>query len=312
MPRVSVIIATRNRRALLPRAVESARRAGSDLEIIVVDDASEDQTREVCQGISDIRYIRTPQRLGIAGTRNLGVIASSSEFITFLDDDDVRLPGSIDEQAESLEGHPDTGMIYGKALYGDQECSPKGDSYPDQCPQGDIFWELMSWNFIPCLTVIFRRSCLLRVGLLDESAPGIDDWDLWIRLAEFYPVLATEQAVAVWRQPTPGSEQFSFRADRMHRQARRLHKNKWLRLPRVARAGTARRRQAARAFADCASQQLVWQAAAMLKAKRLPDFVRVTLAGARMYPVRVSRKIISASTKLVLINTWPRRKLRAL
>ncbi len=64
MPKVSVIIATRNRCALLPRAIESARRASSDAEIVVVDDASEDQTREVLKGWTDVRYIRARRRLG--------------------------------------------------------------------------------------------------------------------------------------------------------------------------------------------------------------------------------------------------------
>jgi glycosyltransferase involved in cell wall biosynthesis len=307
MPKVSIIIPTRNRCALLPRAVESARQAGSDVEIVVVDDASDDQTREVCNGLPNIRYIRVRRRLGISGARNVGVIASSSEYISFLDDDDVRLPGSIDSQLESLETRPDAGMIYGRVLYGDQECRPKGGSYPDRCPQGDLFWGLMIWNFIPCPTVVFRRSCLLRVGLLDESAPGIDDWDLWIRVAELYPVLATEQAVAIWRQPTPTSDQFSFRADAMHRQARRLHRDKWLRLTRALEATPAQRREAKRAFADCASQQLIWEAGARLRDRRLPDFTRVLLAGAYMYPIAVSRKILSTSIWLSLISR--RRKL---
>jgi len=103
MPRVSIIIPTRNRCALIPRAVESARLAASDVEIIVVDDASEDQTQEVCKDWTDVRYIRARRRLGIGGARNVGVIASSSEYISFLDDDDVRLPHSIDAQVESLK-----------------------------------------------------------------------------------------------------------------------------------------------------------------------------------------------------------------
>jgi len=302
MPKVSVIIATRNRCALLPRAIESARRASGDAEIVVVDDASEDQTREVLKEWTDVRYIRARRRLGIGGARNVGVIASSFEYITFLDDDDVRLPRSIDAQVEALEACPDAGMIYGRVLYGDQECRPKGGSYPDRCPQGDLFWELLSWNFIPCPTVVFRRAGLLRVGLLDESAPGIDDWDLWIRVAELYPVLATEEPVAIWRQPTPGSGQFSFHAERMHRHARRLHRDKWLRLPRVVQAGAARRRKAARDFAACASQQLVWEAASRLKAGRVFESTRVALAGARMYPLGVSKKILSLSTLRSLIS----------
>ena len=308
MPKVSVIIPTRNRCAHLPRAVESARCAGSDVEIIVVDDASTDQTPEVCERWDNVRYIRLHRRLGTGGARNVGIIASSSPYISFLDDDDVRLPNSIDVQVESLVARPEAGMIYGRALYGDEECRPKAGFYPEQCPQGDLFWELLHWNFIPCPTVVFRRAGLLHVGLLEESAPGIDDWDLWIRLAERYPVLATDQAVAIWRQPTPSSGQFSFRTDEMHRQARRLHRDKWLRLPRAVEAGAARRRETARAFAERASQQLVWEAAARLKARCLRDFVRVALAGASMYPVGISRRVLSASRRISLTNRWAARQ----
>lgn len=305
MPKVTVIIATRNRCSLLERTIESARRAGSEVEIIVVDDASTDQTREVCKGwvdVGGIRYLRAKRRLGLGGARNVGLLASTSPYVSFLDDDDARLPASLDAQVELLEAQPLAGMIYGRALYGDEQCRPKGTCYPEQCPRGDIFWELLSWNFIPCPTVVFRRACLTRVGLLEEEAPGVEDWDLWVRIAELYPVLATERAVAIWRQPTPASGQFTSHAERLHREARRLHRDKWLHLPRAVEAGAARRRAATRAFSDCASQQLVWEAAARLKARRLPDFARVALAAARMYPVGVSRTMLSASTWVSLMS----------
>lgn len=311
MPKVSLIIPTHNRCTLLPRAVESARRAGSDVEIIVVDDASTDATREVCECWDDVRYLRAQRRLGLGGARNVGLIASRSPYVSFLDDDDVRLPASLDAQVELLEAQPLAGLIYGRALYGDEQCRPKGGAYPEECPRGDIFWELLSWNFIPCPTVVFRRACLTRVGLLEEEAPGVEDWDLWVRIAELYPVLATEDAVAVWRQPTPASGQFTSRAERLHRESRRLHREKWLHLPRAVEAGSRRRREAARAFSDCASQQLIWEAAAKLKARRFPDFVRFALAAARMYPMGISKKIFSASTWFSLMNgagNWRRRE----
>ncbi|MDQ2856331.1 MAG: glycosyltransferase family 2 protein [Acidobacteriota bacterium] len=302
MPRVSVIIATRNRCALLARAVESARRAGRDVEIIVVDDASTDQTPEVCRRWADVHYKSLQRSRGLGGARNVGLIAATAPFITFLDDDDFRLPGSLDAQVELLEAQPASGMIYGRALYGDGQCQPKGSWYPERCPDGDIFWELLSWNFIPCPTVVFRRACLTRIGLLEEEAPGIEDWDLWVRIAELYPVIASEKAVAVWRQPTPESGQFTSRSERLHQESRRLHRDKWLHLPRALEAVPARRHEARRLFSDRASQQLVWEAAASLKAGRAQDLARVALAAARMYPVNVSRKILSASTWLSLMS----------
>ena len=273
MPRVSVIIATRNRCALLRRAVASVRGANGDAQIVIVDDASEDQTPEVCASWNDVQYIRLPRRLGPGAARNVGLLASSAPYLSFLDDDDQRLPGSLDAQLELLAAQPDAGMIYGKALYGDEQGQARGTCYPAQCPQGDIFWELLRWNFVPCPTVVFRRACLIRLGLLEEEAPGVEDWDLWVRIAEKYAVIASDNPVAIWRQSTPASGQLTSHEAKLHRWAQRLHREKWLRLPQAMAAGPARRRQAKREFAAAASQQLIWAAASRLKAGRRCSFV---------------------------------------
>ena len=296
MAKVSIIIATRNRCSLLPRAVASARAASNDAQIVVVDDASEDQTQEVCNALIDIKSIRLERRLGVGAARNVGLIASDSPYITFLDDDDLRLPGSLDAQVELLESHPDAGMVYGRALFGDDEGHANGDSYPAQFPQGDIFWELLCWNLVPCPTVVFRRACLTRLGLLEEEASGIEDWDLWVRIAEAYPVIATERAVAVWRQSTPVSRQLTSHEEKLHRLARHLHRDKWLHLPRAIAAGAARRRKVSRVFAARASQQLVWAAASRFKAGRILESAQVALAGTRMYPLSVIKSILTLST----------------
>lgn len=297
---VSVIIATRNRAALLPRAVESALRAAptTNAEVIVVDDASTDETPEVCEGLGgQVRSLRARWQLGPAGARNVGLLASRAEYISFLDDDDLRLPGSLDEQATALAARPEAGLAYGRVLYGDGAGRPAGGSYPEECPQGDIFWQLMRHNFIPCPAVLFRRECLLRVGLLDEDAPGIEDWDLWVRIAEQYPVVACERAVAVWRRPTYGSGQFTSRPERLHRLARRLHRAKWLRLPRAAAAGEEERRRASALFADREAQALAWAAAEGLKAGSAAAFARVALAGARMYPLSFAGKALAVAAR---------------
>jgi glycosyltransferase involved in cell wall biosynthesis len=294
MPKVSVIIATRNRCALLPRAIESTLRAGSDVETVVVDDASEDQTRAVCANYVDqVRYVRLQRRLGIGGVRNVGLISSTAPYIAFLDDDDLRLPGTLDKQLKLLDAAPGAGLIYGKALYGNEQCEPAGDSYPDVCPRGDLFWQLLVWNFIPSPTVVFRRACVTRLGLIEEDAPGVEDWDLWVRIAEVYPVLALDEPVAIWRQPTRTSDQFTSRGEELHRLAQRLHREKWLKLPRAIEAGAARRREIARAFARRAAQQLLWEGAANLKSKQFRQFARVALASARLHPIGVGKIILS-------------------
>src|SRR5689334_18161150 len=113
MPRVSVVITTYNRAQLLQRAIESARQAGSDLEMIVVDDYSSDGTPEVCAKLRDIRYVRLNANGGLANARNVGIAESSSEFIAFLDDDDLRLPGSIEKQLQALTANDHAAFCYG-------------------------------------------------------------------------------------------------------------------------------------------------------------------------------------------------------
>ncbi|MFL6336735.1 MAG: glycosyltransferase family 2 protein [Pyrinomonadaceae bacterium] len=297
MSAVSLIIATRNRAALLPRAVESARSAGDGVEVLVVDDASEDETRAVCARLG-VRCLSVRRRLGPGGARNVGLVASDSEYVCFLDDDDLRLPGSLDAQAAALEANPGAGVVYGRALYADGDGRPVGGSYPEACPQGDVFWELLSRNFVPCPAALFRRACLLKVGLLDEDALGVEDWDLWVRIAELYPVVADGRpASAVWRRPTSTSGQLTSRPELLHRRARRLHQEKWLRLPRALRAGEEARRCAARLFAEREAQALVWEAAEGLKAGRVRALLRVALAGAEMYPVAFGRKMLAAAAR---------------
>jgi glycosyltransferase involved in cell wall biosynthesis len=86
--RTSIIITTYSRPKLLPRAVESALASGADVEVIVVDDASTDATADVCKKLNGIKYIRLDENQGTARARNIGIEASSGDYISFHDDDD--------------------------------------------------------------------------------------------------------------------------------------------------------------------------------------------------------------------------------
>ena len=170
MPTVSVIITTHIRPSMLPRAVASALGAGLDPEVVVVDDASTDETARVCRGLDGIRYVRLEENQGVAGARNVGILNSRGEYLCFLDDD-VRLDGSLGWQAAALDSAPDAGMVYAQALV--DEGSGGGSVYPRRRPEGDIFWELLGQNFIPCGSVLFRRSCLARpLGDTGEHGEG--------------------------------------------------------------------------------------------------------------------------------------------
>jgi glycosyltransferase involved in cell wall biosynthesis len=288
MQRVSIIITTHNRPRLLSRAVASARLSGRDPEIVVVDDASTDETGELCRSLPGIRYIRVERNQGVACARNVGLRASSGEFISFLDDDDERLPGSLDMQVERLEAEPRAGMIYGQALIvGGSGAAQR--LYPMHCPRGDIFWELLGQNFIPCGSVVFRRSCIMYVGLLDERVPGIDDWDLWLRLAEHFNVTATEQPVFSWRRSAPGSGQGSSSGARMVRMAVRQFRERWMRLVRAAQAPGSARRAAWYAFSEGMARHLVWEAVRAQATGRTRQAAENIFTGLRLLPSAMLR-----------------------
>jgi glycosyltransferase involved in cell wall biosynthesis len=260
MSRTSIIITSHNRPRLLARAVESARLAGRDLEIVVVDDASTDETAQVCESFGDIHYVRVERNLGVAGARNVGLVVSQGEFVSFLDDDDVRLPGSIDRQVEILKREPQVMFVYGQAISEDEN-GKQHDPYPSICADGDIFWKLVQRNFIPCGSVVFRRRCLSSIGLLVDQIAGIDDWDLWVRIAEIYPVIAMTAPVLIWRRSTPLSGQGSSRAAVMASRSIRQFRDVWMKLPRARAAANKTRRAAWRGFSRNVAEHLIWQSA---------------------------------------------------
>jgi glycosyltransferase involved in cell wall biosynthesis len=274
MPHSSIIIATHSRPQLLPRAVESACAAGIDVEVIVVDDASTDETAEVCRALKGIKYLRVERNQRVAGARNIGLVASKGVYVSFLDDDDTRLPGLLDLQIEMLERNPDAALVYGQALYADHDGKVGNELYPLECPQGDIFWQLLTQNFIPCGSAVFRRSAIVSLGLLDDTIPGLDDWDLWIRIAELHPVVAVELPVVTWRRSNVRSAQGTSNAASIVSQSIRKFKTSWMKLPRFAAASRDLKRATWRRFSENMLEHALWQS------------VRAVASGAPLQPLK--------------------------
>jgi hypothetical protein len=283
MATVSVVIPTHRRPQLLPRAIESAFAAGTDVEVVVVDDASTDETATVCRAFKNITYVRLDENHGVAGARNAGVLASSGEYIALLDDDDVRLPGTLDLQLARLRETPQAALIYAQALFSSGTDRNGRDRYPQHCPSGDLFWQLLAQNFIPSGSVVFRRSCLSSTGMFEPSIAGIDDWDLWIRLAALYPVIALEQPVVTWRRPSPGSDQTSAHAVEMVSLATRQFREHWLKLPRAIDAPSGLRENASRQFSQNMASHLVWEAGRSLSCGQLLRAHGCLLAALRLH-----------------------------
>ncbi len=246
-PRVSVIIPTHNRAALLPVAVESARRAGGEPEIVVVDDASTDATPQVCRSLAGIRLVRLEKNVGLAAARNAGIRASTGEFIALLDDDDQRLPDSLPPQLEALRAEPAAAFCYAQVQIGESTSGqPTGEVVPQKLPRGDLFWPLLRANFIPGLSVLLRREALFEAGLFNSKLREIEDWDLWLRMAARWPVTAIERPVAIYRMFERNSAQLSSNRARMALAAAAVQRRA-MQLPR-ARAEKARAQDCRRKF----------------------------------------------------------------
>ena len=259
--KVSLIIPTFNRPHLLPRAVESARRAGHDVEVIVVDDASCDETASVCATLHGIKYVRLDRNQGVAGARNVGLLESSSDFIAFLDDDDLRLPGSLDHQVELLMNNPDAGFVAGGVILADQEGVPTGEVAVPRGTSGDLFWKVLELDvhLIPD-SVVVRKQCFFEVGIFNRNLAGIDDWDMWVRIAETRPVLLDPEPVCIYRVASPGSGQGSSGMGR-HMYAAVKHQAKLFSLPRAQAAPAAQRRSVRRNVRRRIADTLSWRAA---------------------------------------------------
>ena len=188
MPKVSVIIPTYNRAEFLCSAITSVlNQTFHNFEIIVVDDASQDHTREVMNSLGDkrIRYIRHEKNKGVAATRNTGLVNAKGTYIAFLDDDDEWLPEKLQKQFNLLESCQNiVGVVYTGAFVvrkSDRKILYK--VFPNK--RGDIFNLILAKNKIAYTSTIFlRRQCFEKIGLFDKSLEFAEDYDMWLRISK--------------------------------------------------------------------------------------------------------------------------------
>jgi glycosyltransferase involved in cell wall biosynthesis len=189
-PIVSVVIPTYNRKDFLGRAVASVlNQTFQSFEIIVVDDASQDNAEATVRGFRDgrLKYVRHTFRKGGSAARNTGILESRSDYVAFLDDDDEWLPKKLEKQIAVLEQSPaSTGAVYTGYFVVD---SLSGANLRERTAvkRGNLLNELLVHNCVGgTSSVIVKRECFERVGLFDEDLPSFQDYDLWIRMGREY------------------------------------------------------------------------------------------------------------------------------
>ena len=190
---VSIVIPAHNAAATVREALGAAlAQTIPDLEVIVVDDGSTDQTVTVVEAVAErdprVRLLRQANA-GVAAARNAGIAVARGTYVAPLDADDIWYPGKLAAQVSRMErGGEAMGMVYSWWAAIDEASRVRGTSFPCRA-EGRVALCLFYANFLGNASVpLYRRSVLERVGGYDEGlrergAQGCEDWDLSLRVA---------------------------------------------------------------------------------------------------------------------------------
>lgn len=207
-PTISVVLPTHNRANTLRRAIDSVlSQTFEDLELIVIDDASDDHTKQVVDGLTDprLRYLHHHVNRGAPAARNTGIDAARGTYVAFQDSDDFWQPDKLAKQMAVVESADGTDeIIYCGMLRREGDV----DRYiPDRAValrDGDILRQLLFANFVGTPTLVVRCSLLRGIGGFNVELGRYQDWDLAIRLAEIARFRLVDEPLVI-AHDTPGN-----------------------------------------------------------------------------------------------------------
>lgn len=196
-PLVSVVLPTYNRARFIGQAITSAlNQTYQNIELIVVDDGSTDDTDRVIATFDDerLRYIKLPKNVGRSAARNQGLDVVRGEFVAFLDSDDYFLPFKTELQVEFFETNPDVHMVY--TASGCVVSDDEPIKYFYRAPvSGHLYNEIAFFKplTITLPTVMLRPEVLTKVGGFDEKMERFEDTDFWRRISKYFKIGAIDE-----------------------------------------------------------------------------------------------------------------------
>jgi glycosyltransferase involved in cell wall biosynthesis len=198
MTEVTVIIPTYNRSKRVCRAVSSViDQTYKDFEIIVIDDASTDDTIEKLKDFGDrIKIIIHHENKGVSAARNSGIKKATGKFIALLDSDDYWMPEKLRIQISFFNENPEAVICQAREIWikKGKRINPAKKHLK---PSGDIFIPSLKLCLVSPSAVMFKKSLLNEISMFDEAFPVCEDYDLWLRIAYKYPVHLIEQDLLV-------------------------------------------------------------------------------------------------------------------
>jgi len=200
--KVTVIIPLYNARDVIRQTVESVlAQTWKDYEIVVIDDGSSDGSGDIVKEFGDrIRYFRQTNA-GVAKARNRGIAESKGQYIALLDHDDLWHPTKLEKQVFVLNQRPEIGMVITDVAHIDREGKPMGIIGRGH-NTSETFARLFVRGYVPTPSAaMIRKAALDEVGGFDESfhSAGLDDHDLWPRIAESYEIFCIPEPLTYHR-----------------------------------------------------------------------------------------------------------------
>lgn len=197
----SAIIPCYNAERFIGEAIESALAQTRPVrEVIVVDDCSTDRSEGVARRYG-VRYVRTPRNSGPAAARNLGAAAATGGVLAWLDADDRWEPRHCEVLLGLLERFPEAGCAFGAArLFGAREGVWRPHHRMPESEPFNAFWPSFRRTIVPQMAAITRKPAFEAIGGYDPAAPvGVEDYDLWVRLARCVPFVCTQAVTSNYR-----------------------------------------------------------------------------------------------------------------
>jgi glycosyltransferase involved in cell wall biosynthesis len=197
---ISVIIPCYNQAHFLGEAIESLLgQTYSNVEVIVVNDGSTDDTVEVAARYPGVRCL-SQKNQGLSAARNAGIRASQGGYLVFLDADDRLRPEALETGVEYLRRFPECAFVYGRHQLIAVDGSPL-PTLQEPTVEGDHYLALLRDNYIGMhATVMYRRAVFDAVGDFNAGFRACEDYDLYLRIAKKFPVYGHEKVVAEYRQ----------------------------------------------------------------------------------------------------------------
>ena len=218
---ISVIIPTYNAAKYIEETLQSViNQTYNNIEIIVVDDGSTDQTEAILQSYKDPRlvYIKQANSGGPAKPRNTGIAASKGEYIAIFDSDDLMTPNKLSIELEALKRTPNSAFCCSNySMIDDKGClitadlwetnkayqklnKTRKDSFGNILFRpGEIVNSILLHNFIASSSMLIRKNVFQSLGGFDETLQNTDDYDMWLRMSPLYSCICVPQALHHYR-----------------------------------------------------------------------------------------------------------------